>query len=549
MRDEMLQLVIQHLLEEGYTSTVHTLRAEARMNNWAAEGRRPYRKATGFIIRGEWDEVNRIIAKSSFKQLRSLHYAIYKQQFLERVEGGDGTKAFSILKGKLKPLEAQAPPGEFGVLTYLLSCNSVRDAPGGVFDGWKEDTGRQELASQFKNLLDSDTHSLVSPVVTVAPGRLWTLLKQACAYQVLSQPAVRKGERPAITSLSRDYEPPLCPNAERLVFRNLSSVKCCAWLRGSAAIGCGLADGTVCVWEVPPEASAQSTGCPAEPQCFNPRDAVQLLGHEGRVWSLAALPNSHAVTGGADGTVRVWDVDPTSDAATEGGACRSVLRFHTKDVYSVNRHPDGVHIASGGFDQIVRLCNLEKESEVQLFVGHTRPVTAVRFNHFGNILFSGSKDGTVKLWDVSSGVCLQTVEQVQTKAAVSTLDLSLDGASLLVGYQDSSVRLWDLTAMPAPNLSPIRLQGHVNTSRNLVKATFGPGNLVFGGSEDGTACVWSRGTGKLLSRLVHTSDTVNPEPVYDVRWCPQKTMLATCSDDHTVRIWGCDRRYPYLSAE
>ena len=80
------------------------------------------------------------------------------------------------------------------------------------------------------------------------------------------------------------------------------------------------------------------------------------------------------------------------------------------------------------------------------------------------------------------------------------------------------MRLWDLMAAGSPTLLPVRLQGHVNTSRNLIKATFGPGNLVFGGSEDGSACVWTRSTGKLLSRLVHTSDTPNPEPVYDVRY-------------------------------
>ena len=446
LRSEVLQLMLQHLHEEGYPAAVHALCAESRMNGRAAEGRKSqFRKVTAHILKGEWDDVGRVLTRNAFRSVISLHYAVYRQQYLERIEAGDGTMAVFLLKTKLKPLESQAPPGEFGVLTYLLSCNSVRDCSGGVFDHWKEDVGRQELVSQFKQLLESDpTYGLLSSVQHIPPGRLWTLLEQACGYQVLTQPSVSKEEKPVITTLARDYEPPVCPNSEKYVFKNASSVKCCAWMRRCEAISCGLADGTVCIWELPSDTDTALDG----PTTLSPSDATLLLGHEGRVWSLADLSDSKAATGGADGTVRVWDVDPTSEVSREGGACRSVLRFHTNDVYTVNRHPDGVHLCSGGLDKIARLCNVEREADVHTFVGHTRPVTAARFNHFGNILFTGSKDGTVKLWDLSSGVCLQTVQQVQTKAAVSTLDLSPDGGTLLIGYQVCPWGFLKLCAMP-----------------------------------------------------------------------------------------------------
>ena len=84
--------------------------------------------------------------------------------------------------------------------------------------------------------------------------------------------------------------------------------------------------------------------------------------------------------------------------------------------------------------------------------------------------------------------------------------------------QDSSVRLWDLAGSGEPELLPMRLQGHVNASKNLVRAVFGPGNLVFGGSEEGAVAVWTRNSGRLVSRLMHSSMSPNPETVYDVRY-------------------------------
>ena len=44
-------------------------------------------------------------------------------------------------------------------------------------------------------------------------------------------------------------------------------------------------------------------------------------------------------------------------------------------------------------------------------LGHTAPVSQVLFNPHGNLIISGSKDRTVKFWDVVSGVCVKTYSQ------------------------------------------------------------------------------------------------------------------------------------------
>jgi WD40 repeat protein len=53
------------------------------------------------------------------------------------------------------------------------------------------------------------------------------------------------------------------------------------------------------------------------------------------------------VSGGADGTVRVWDAI--------SGEQLEVLRGHTGTVWSVALSADGQHVVSGGFDGTVKV--------------------------------------------------------------------------------------------------------------------------------------------------------------------------------------------------
>lgn len=72
--------------------------------------------------------------------------------------------------------------------------------------------------------------------------------------------------------------------------------------------------------------------------------------------------------------------------------------------------------------------------------GHEDDVNQIAFSHDGTTLASASADGTVRLWDVSSGELIRTIEA--HAPGVATVDFSADGSMLVSGGYDRTARLW-----------------------------------------------------------------------------------------------------------
>ena len=74
---------------------------------------------------------------------------------------------------------------------------------------------------------------------------------------------------------------------------------------------------------------------------------------------------------------------------------------------SVAFSPDGQTLASGSYDETVRLSDVATGRTLGAFEGHTDEVQSVAFSPDGKTLVSGSDDHTVRLWEVSTGSALR----------------------------------------------------------------------------------------------------------------------------------------------
>ncbi|KAM3378850.1 COMPASS-like H3K4 histone methylase component WDR5B [Capsicum galapagoense] len=95
-------------------------------------------------------------------------------------------------------------------------------------------------------------------------------------------------------------------------------------------------------------------------------------------------------------------------------------------------------IVSGSFDETFRVWDVKTGKTNHVIWVHSMPVTSVHFNKDGSLIFSGSHNGSCKIWDTTSGVCLKSLIDDKVPA-VSFAKFSPNGKCILVATLDNAV--------------------------------------------------------------------------------------------------------------
>ncbi|KAK9369730.1 hypothetical protein V1509DRAFT_618934 [Lipomyces kononenkoae] len=150
---------------------------------------------------------------------------------------------------------------------------------------------------------------------------------------------------------------------------------------------------------------------------WHPRtDAQTTIGQHHDFVKCLAVDNQESdwiASGGLDRKVILWDLN--------GGGEKLQIDVGKKgenqkgSIYALGTGgPGGSIVGSGGPDSIVRLWDQRTGGSILDFVGHTGNIRAILINKAGNLVLTGSSDATIKLWSITAGRLVHTLNMHDT---------------------------------------------------------------------------------------------------------------------------------------
>lgn len=261
-------------------------------------------------------------------------------------------------------------------------------------------------------------------------------------------------------------------------------------------------DGTVGVWTI---------GEDGEFEC----DTV-LEGHENEVKRVTWASNGTLLAScSRDKSVWIWDCE------TSEPECLSVLHGHSQDVKAVVWHPSSDFLLSCSYDDSLRVWREQEDDwycTETLDKVHTATVWDAAFEPNGQRFVSVSDDTTAAIWSNSSNQLKRKLEEETEGAAASVAKppLIFHVESALAGHHSRTIYSVDWSSQG------VICTAAADDSLCLFKEN---GKEAGAGGEEGSFVLLER------VKAAHSTD------VNCTRWHPSGDLLATASDDMTIKVW------------
>ncbi|XP_019858799.1 PREDICTED: striatin-3-like isoform X2 [Amphimedon queenslandica] len=256
------------------------------------------------------------------------------------------------------------------------------------------------------------------------------------------------------------------------------------------------------------------------------------------------------VTGSEDATIKLWSIPKSSQkkSAIIDVEPAFTFRGHTGPVLSLAVSSDGEVVYSGSADGQLRMWQTPNDLsdpfdiydlDIQKGVleGHTDAIWGLVFNQSNGLLASASADGHCILWDPVNSSQIKSIVSEEALGSPTSIDF-LHGESIVVSYSTAKVVVYDVeTGKPVVTLdSALTYNGTPTTQINKV-LSHPTLPIVITAHEDKYICFFDSKSGQVTHSM-----TAHMDAVTGLAIDPHGLYILSGSHDGSLRFWSMETK-------